>query len=307
MCGTSSGGFDIVSARDMTSTDERTSLLCEGRDDQNTRKSWRDEHKTIWLLVSSLLACAILGLAAHAGFGRGGDASGPGSPQTSTVLKSQDAKMVRTVQFNPCRGTIQMTGELSDSCTVRSSECLYCAWVKPFDSEYRITDIVQLRSQAAQLMAQAVWEKPMYRGTILQRMLSSYPKDPSTGDIIFPGPKAREQLKEQIALNTAFVERNLARKSCTLSGPGTLLVHIRAGDNGELTDRRVDIASATKMMTSYISKHPEIRRIELSTMLHFGVLPPDDPFYTKPGRYKFEQKRNADGSVGGPSTENSHQ
>ena len=39
-------------------------------------------------------------------------------------------------------------------------------------------------------------------------------------------------------------------------------------------------------MVEYAKAHPEIKRVEISGVLHFGVPPPDDPFYQSKGGYE---------------------
>jgi hypothetical protein len=215
-----------------------------------------------------------------------------GSTQPVTWLVPTNPKVAGTLAFNPCNGSNSYLASLGRTCKVSPSECMYCAWVKPYDSEYRITDIVQLKFPGALLMSQAVLEKAMYRNTILYALLSRYPRD-GDGMLIFPD---EEQRINAAARNFNFIQHRLRRMECEISGPETLLVHIRSGDNLFEAYKQNDVAGTLQRLTSYLNMNPMINRVELATTLHFGVTEPGDPFYEKPRHHLFQQQVNADGT-----------
>ena len=64
----------------------------------------------------------------------------------------------------------------------------------------------------------------------------------------------------------------------------TLVVHIRAGDNLNDDFKNIPhIPAAIQQMKDYLTHRPYITRIELSSVLHFGVPAPDSQFQYNDG------------------------
>jgi hypothetical protein len=202
--------------------------------------------------------------------------------QPDATLRSPDVEHVKTLQINPCVGVNQQrfnTSNLRAECQVQAQACLFCVWVLQFDSEYRVNDIVCMLGPTFAVAAEAVSNDMKYNGTVLKRMLTNKPMD-AEGKIVWPArdtPRYFEVYRE----NFEFLVNALRQTSCAVPGEDTLLVHIRAGDNlGQPLKEIKSVRAAVHAMQQYVLKRPYIKRIELSSVLHFGDVAQD-------AKYKF--------------------
>ena len=202
-------------------------------------------------------------------------------------LTTPNPKHVKTLAFSPCAKVNEQKAQwtksaLKDQCVVNAAECEYCAWVLKYDSEYRVNDIVSLQGLNYKLTSQSLLTRPEYEGTILRRMLDRKPVHPLTGEIMW-----REDDREEAQANFEFVLGQVKKTDCGSTGSDTLLVHLRAGDSiGQELKAIPDTDFAVSSVVEYAKAHPEIKRVEISGVLHFGVPPPDDPFYQSKGGYE---------------------
>ena len=188
------------------------------------------------------------------------------------------------LSFNPCTGsqTEFTVDALTSTCHSHPRRCQFCAFVARFDTTYRVSDVIYLKGPNYILSSKAILERSEYRGTLLQKILSTDPKDPATGDIAWPmvdsGRVARAELHYEALVN------ELRRMPCQAAGVHALVVHVRSGDNVFRKDAEmafVDPEIAISQVKDYVANNPEIERIVLSTKLHFGVPPPDDPSFAE--------------------------
>ena len=153
-----------------------------------------------------------------------------------------------------------------------------CAWVLQFDSEYRVNDIVTCLGPTYKVAAEAVVNEAKFKGTILQRMLASKGKKPD-GTINWPADKFQEAKD-----NFKWMVEAVGQATCDIPDHRTLIVHIRAGDNLNDDFKNIPhIPAAIQQMKDYLKYRPYITRIELSSVLHFGVPAPDSQFQYNDG------------------------
>ena len=219
------------------------------------------------------------------GNARLGDAAAALGTQPSVRLQSWDPAHVGTLRFNPCRtddarheATEWSRANIGKQCQVDAPQCAFCAWVLQFDSEYRVNDIVTCLGPTYKVAAEAVVNEAKFSGTILQRMLAAKGKKPD-GTINWPADKFQEAKD-----NFAWMTEALGRAECDVPDHRTLIVHIRAGDNLNDDFKNIPhIPAAIQQMKDYLEYRPYITRIELSSVLHFGVPAPDSQFQYNDG------------------------
>ena len=200
--------------------------------------------------------------------------------QPSVVLQSWDPAHIGTLRFNPCRTDEYnyqrgewSKGNVKPSCKVDALQCAFCAWVLQYDSEYRVNDIVTCLGPTYKVAAEAVVNEAKFKGTILQRMLAAKGKNPD-GSIKWPADKFQEARE-----NFAWMIQAIKNEKCDVPDHRTLVVHIRAGDNLNDEFKNIpEIPAAIQQMKDYLTHRPYISRIELSSVLHFGVPAPDSRF-----------------------------
>lgn len=201
--------------------------------------------------------------------------------QPSVSLHSWDPQHVNTLRFNPCHvddgwsnAANWNTNNLKTDCSVDALQCEFCTWILAYDSEYRVNDIVTCLGPTFKVAADAVLTMDKFKGTLLQRLLATKPKTPQ-GEIAWqsnPFDEARS--------NFEWLANALKWEQCDAPGRDTLLVHIRAGDNLNDNFKNIPhIPLAIEQMKAYVRNRPYIKRIELSSVLHFGVPAPDEAFY----------------------------
>lgn len=203
--------------------------------------------------------------------------------QPYVSLHSDDPKHINTLRFNPCTIDDGVTewrdwavDALTTDCTVDASNCEFCAWVLQYDSEYRVNDIVTCLGPTFKVAAYAVMTMEKYKGTVLRRLLESKPKM-ADGSIAWKANPVEEAEE-----NFEWMVNAIRDETCEAPGRDTLIVHIRAGDN--LNDEFKNIPHipvAINSMKQYVKRRPYIKRIELSSVLHFGVPAPDVSYYQK--------------------------
>ena len=200
-------------------------------------------------------------------------------------LESWDPAHIGTLRFNPCRTDDAQyqamewsRANVGKKCTVDAPQCAFCAWVLQFDSEYRVNDIVTCLGPTYKVAAEAVVNEAKFSGTILQRMLASKGKKPD-GTINWPADKFQEAKD-----NFKWMVKALGQATCDIPDHRTLIVHIRAGDNLNDDFKNIPhIPAAIQQMKDYLKYRPYITRIELSSVLHFGVPAPDSQFQYNDG------------------------
>ena len=200
--------------------------------------------------------------------------------QPSVVLQSWDPAHIGTLRFNPCRTDEYnyqrgewSKGNVKPSCKVDALQCAFCTWVLQYDSEYRVNDIVTCLGPTYKVAAEAVVNEAKFKGTILQRMLAAKGKNPD-GSIKWPADKFQEARE-----NFAWMIQAIKNEKCDVPDHRTLVVHIRAGDNLNDEFKNIpEIPAAIQQMKDYLTHRPYISRIELSSVLHFGVPAPDSRF-----------------------------
>ena len=205
--------------------------------------------------------------------------------QPSVVLESWDPAHIETLRFNPCKTDDPAyekmewsKGNLKDKCRVDAKQCAFCAWVLQFDSEYRVNDIVTCLGPTYKMAAEAVVNEAKFSGTILQRMLAAKGKKPD-GTINWPADKFQEARD-----NFRWMIQAIGNEWCDVPDHRTLVVHIRAGDNLNDDFKNIPhIPAAIQQMKDYLTHRPYITRIELSSVLHFGVPAPDSQFQYNDG------------------------
>lgn len=200
--------------------------------------------------------------------------------QPPVELQSWDPAHIGTLRFNPCKTDIAeyeasewSTANVKPWCKVDAAQCAFCAWVLQFDSEYRVNDIVTCLGPTYKIAAEAVVHDPKFKGTILERMLNAKGKHPN-GSINFYADHFQEAKDNfQWMINAIWSEQ------CDVPDHSTLIVHIRAGDNLNDDFKNIPhIGEAIQQMKDYVANRPYITRIELSSVLHFGVPAPDAAF-----------------------------
>ena len=205
--------------------------------------------------------------------------------QPSVELQSWDPAHIGTLRFNPCK-TDEPTyekmewskGNVKPYCRVDAKQCAFCAWVLQFDSEYRVNDIVTCLGPTYKVAAEAVVNEAKFSGTILQRMLAAKGKKPD-GSINWPADKFQEARD-----NFRWMIQAIGNEWCDVPDHRTLIVHIRAGDNLNDDFKNIPhIPAAIQQMKDYLTHRPYITRIELSSVLHFGVPAPDSQFQYNDG------------------------
>jgi len=226
--------------------------------------------------------------------------------QPSVELTSWDPKHIGTLRFNPCKTDNAAyeknewsVANVGSSCKVDAAQCAFCAWVLQFDSEYRVNDIVTCLGPTYKQAAEAVVHDPNFKGTVLERLLSakvrpwSFPKSRTT---VFPyktdtflywyqGKKPDGTINwypnhfNEAVDNFKWMVTAIAQETCNVPDHSTLIVHIRAGDNLNDEFKNIPhIADAITQMQQYLVNRPYITRVELSSVLHFGVPAPDSRF-----------------------------
>ena len=79
--------------------------------------------------------------------------------------------------------------------------------------------------------------------------------------------------------NFRWMVAAIGHRACDVPDHATLVVHIRAGDNLNDTFKSIPhIQAAIAQMKQYLENRPYITRIEVSSVLHFGVPAPDSRF-----------------------------
>ena len=205
--------------------------------------------------------------------------------QPSVELQSWDPAHIGTLRFNPCKTDEPpyekmewSKGNVKDKCRVDAKQCAFCAWVLQFDSEYRVNDIVTCLGPTYKVAAEAVVNEAKFSGTILQRMLAAKGKKPD-GTINWPADKFQEAKD-----NFKWMVEAVGQATCDIPDHRTLIVHIRAGDNLNDDFKNIPhIPAAIQQMKDYLKYRPYITRIELSSVLHFGVPAPDSQFQYNDG------------------------
>lgn len=203
--------------------------------------------------------------------------------QPHVHLHSDDPEHINTLRFNPCNIDDGVTewrdwavGALTTDCTVDALSCEFCAWVLQYDSEYRVNDIVTCLGPTFKVAAYAVMTMDEYEGTVLRRLLDSKPKN-ADGSIIW-----KTNPVEEAEENFEWLVNAIRDETCEAPGRDTLIVHIRAGDNLNDEFKNIPhIPAAINSMKEYVKRRPYIKRIELSSVLHFGVPAPDKSYYEK--------------------------
>tara|TARA_B100001142_G_scaffold328715_1_gene389600 strand:+ start:651 stop:2528 length:1878 start_codon:yes stop_codon:yes gene_type:complete len=207
---------------------------------------------------------------------------------------SPNPKKQKLLRFSPCASPEEAfaqwtTTRLRDDCVVDTDNCQYCVWVNMFDSEYRMNDVVSLRGDNYKLTSHSILMRPEFIGTVLHRMLAQKPKGHDGG--IRWGVDEREEAK----YNYNFVKDAVGRMECAAPEADTLLLHMRAGDYvNDATKSQNSIDSAVDRMRNYVSTRPDIRRIEISAVLHFGMPDPDDAIYKD---HPFQVLKSVDGEA----------
>ncbi len=207
---------------------------------------------------------------------------------------SPNPKKQKLLRFSPCASPEEAysqwtTSRLRDDCVVDVDNCQYCVWVNMFDSEYRINDVVSLRGDNYKLTSHSILMRPEFIGTILHRMLAQKPKGADGG--IRWGVDEREEAK----YNYNFVKDAVSKMECAAPGADTLLLHMRAGDYvNDAQKSSTSIDSAIDRMRAYVSRRPDIRKIEISAVLHFGMPDPDDDIYKD---HPFQVLKSVDGEA----------
>ena len=207
---------------------------------------------------------------------------------------SPNPKKQKLLRFSPCASPEEAysqwtTSRLRDDCVVDVDNCQYCVWVNMFDSEYRINDVVSLRGDNYKLTSHSILMRPEFIGTILHRMLAQKPKGADGG--IRWGKDEREEAK----YNYNFVKDAVSKMECAAAEADTLLLHMRAGDYvNDAQKSSTSIDSAIDRMRAYVSRRPDIRKIEISAVLHFGMPDPDDDIYKD---HPFQVLKSVDGEA----------
>ena len=207
---------------------------------------------------------------------------------------SPNPKKQKLLRFSPCGSPEEAysqwtTSRLRDDCVVDVDNCQYCVWVNMFDSEYRINDVVSLRGDNYKLTSHSILMRPEFIGTILHRMLAQKPKGADGG--IRWGKDEREEAK----YNYNFVKDAVSKMECAAPEADTLLLHMRAGDYvNDAQKSSTSIDSAIDRMRAYVSRRPDIRKIEISAVLHFGMPDPDDDIYKD---HPFQVLKSVDGEA----------
>ena len=207
---------------------------------------------------------------------------------------SPNPKKQKLLRFSPCASPEEAysqwtTSRLRDDCVVDVDNCQYCVWVNMFDSEYRINDVVSLRGDNYKLTSHSILMRPEFIGTILHRMLAQKPKGADGG--IRWGKDEREEAK----YNYNFVKDAVSKMECAAPEADTLLLHMRAGDYvNDAQKSSTSIDSAIDRMRAYVSRRPDIRKIEISAVLHFGMPDPDDDIYKD---HPFQVLKSVDGEA----------
>jgi hypothetical protein len=205
--------------------------------------------------------------------------------QPSVRLQSWDPAHIGTLRFNPCKtDDVQYEAmewslaNVGKRCQVDARKCAFCAWILQFDSEYRVNDIVTCLGPTYKTAAEAVVNEGKFSGTLLQRMLAAKGKKPD-GTINWPADKFQEAKD-----NFAWMVEAVGAKTCDVPDHRTLIVHIRAGDNLNDDFKNIPhIPAAIQQMKDYLKYRPYITRVELSSVLHFGVPAPDSRFQYNDG------------------------
>jgi hypothetical protein len=205
--------------------------------------------------------------------------------QPSVELQSWDPAHIGTLRFNPCmtdnyqyEAMEWSKGNVKPYCKVDALQCAFCTWVLQFDSEYRVNDIVTCLGPTYKMAAEAVVNEAKFSGTILQRMLAAKGKKPD-GTINWPADKFQEAKD-----NFVWMIEAIRNEWCDVPDHRTLIVHIRAGDNLNDDFKNIPhIPAAIQQMKDYLTHRPYITRIELSSVLHFGVPAPDSQFQYNDG------------------------
>ena len=205
--------------------------------------------------------------------------------QPSVELQSWDPAHIGTLRFNPCmtdnyqyEAMEWSKGNVKPYCKVDALQCAFCTWVLQFDSEYRVNDIVTCLGPTYKMAAEAVVNEAKFSGTILQRMLAAKGKKPD-GTINWPADKFQEAKD-----NFAWMIEAIRNEWCDVPDHRTLIVHIRAGDNLNDDFKNIPhIPAAIQQMKDYLKYRPYITRVELSSVLHFGVPAPDSQFQYNDG------------------------
>ena len=207
---------------------------------------------------------------------------------------SPNPKKQKLLRFSPCASPEEAysqwtTSRLRDDCVVDVDNCQYCVWVNMFDSEYRMNDVVSLRGDNYKLTSHSILMRPEFIGTILHRMLAQKPKGADGG--IRWGKDEREEAK----YNYNFVKDAVSKMECAAPEADTLLLHMRAGDYvNDAQKSSTSIDSAIDRMRAYVSRRPDIRKIEISAVLHFGMPDPDDDIYKD---HPFQVLKSVDGEA----------
>ena len=207
---------------------------------------------------------------------------------------SPNPKKQKLLRFSPCASPEEAysqwtTSRLRDDCVVDVDNCQYCVWVNMFDSEYRMNDVVSLRGDNYKLTSHSILMRPEFIGTILHRMLAQKPKGADGG--IRWGVDEREEAK----YNYNFVKDAVSKMECAAPEADTLLLHMRAGDYvNDAQKSSTSIDSAIDRMRAYVSRRPDIRKIEISAVLHFGMPDPDDDIYKD---HPFQVLKSVDGEA----------
>jgi len=188
--------------------------------------------------------------------------------------------------------------QLADRCVARPSQCNFCVFVLQYDGVYRISDLMAAwgLQDAAPLL-----RDPIYKGTMLRGMLEACCVDKNTGKLIDTSALDSPRVREIAAVNRIYVKKFLSQMHCAPPGPDTLLVHVRSGDSGWIAhmgnaetredgsheqqqqplDDAADLGliddAAIARIGEYLRANPQIVKVELSSVLHFGVFPPGTP------------------------------
>ena len=238
--------------------------------------------------------------------GAAADSGATGSPRPSRWARSRrrtvptrgpscpEPEEAELLRFSPCASPEEAyaqwtTSRLRDDCVVDVDNCQYCVWVNMFDSEYRMNDVVSLRGDNYKLTSHSILMRPEFIGTILHRMLAQKPKGADGG--IRWGKDEREEAK----YNYNFVKDAVSKMECAAPEADTLLLHMRAGDYvNDAQKSSTSIDSAIDRMRAYVSRRPDIRKIEISAVLHFGMPDPDDDIYKD---HPFQVLKSVDGEA----------
>lgn len=255
--------------------DEQTTLLrrSDGAAPNASRATRRWSTPSVFTAVATIATVVAIARGARqmwtAEQSVGGGKGHPATTQPPITLTAKPLRPLMRVRMwgdaNQANRDNCATAALAQSCDVHPKDEEFCVFVNTNDYYYRVND--GLRRPDTRYFKKRVASDAKYKGTLLQTLFA----DPEFSKSDF---EARHKMLG------CLLEKN----QCEIFGDDTLLMHIRSGDSGwEAQFSRGDDdakegslgmidANAIAGIMDYLDHHPQITRVIMRTMLHFGVL-----------------------------------